>query len=58
MDKKKILLGALALVTVIIVIIAIVAHSPKVNCNDPGFAPYISAYTDGTVSKKQPSKWF
>ncbi len=56
MDKKKILLGALALVTVIIVIIAIVAHSPKVNCNDPGFAPYISAYTDGTVSKKQTIK--
>ena len=56
MDKKKILIGALALVTVIIVIIAIIAHAPKVNCNDPGFAPYISAYTDGTVSKKQTIK--
>ena len=54
--KKKILLGALALVTIIIVVIAIVARAPKVNCNDPGFAPYISAYTDGTVSKKQTIK--
>lgn len=56
MDKKKILLGVLALITIIIVVIAIIAHKPKVNCNDPGFAPYISAYTDGTVSKKQPIK--
>jgi|GEM_PF-2777266 len=56
MDKKKILLGVLALITIIIVVIAIIAHKPKVNCNDPGFAPYISAYTDGTVSKKQPVK--
>ncbi|MBR4272645.1 MAG: hypothetical protein IKQ30_07400 [Bacteroidales bacterium] len=54
--KKKILLGAVALVTLIIIIIAIVAHAPKVNCNDPGFAPYVSAYTDGTVSKKQTIK--
>ena len=52
--KKKIIIGAVALVTVIIVVIAIVARKPKVNCNDPGFAPYISAYTDGTVSKTQP----
>ena len=52
--KKKIMIGAVALVVLIIIIIAIVAHAPKVNCNDPGFAPYISAYTDGTVSKTQP----
>lgn len=54
--KKKIIFGAVLLVAIIIIIIAIVAHAPKVNCNDPGFAPYISAYTDGTVSKSQPIK--
>ena len=55
-SKKQIALGAITLVLLAIVVIAIVAHAPKVNCNNPDFASYISAYTEGTVSKMQTVK--
>ena len=54
--KQKIIIGAIATVTAILITIALIARAPKTNCNNPDFAQYISAYTDGAIGKTQSIK--
>ncbi len=49
--KKKITIASVAALVILIVVMMIVSHTPKENCNNPEFAGYISAYTEGPISK-------
>ncbi len=56
MEKKKLILYGLLLLAVIVGIVLLTGRGFKrdVNAGNPAFAPYISAYTSGMISKTSP----
>lgn len=57
MNKKQIIILAICSVIVIFMVtMAIINSKPDINCKNPKFAEYISAYTEGTISKNSSIK--
>lgn len=50
-NKKILSISAIAGLAVLLVLMAIVSHTPTPNCNNHEFAGYVSAYTEGPISK-------
>lgn len=48
---KNILLISAAVILAVLVVMGILTKKPAPNCGNPEFAEYISAYTEGTISK-------
>ena len=50
-NKQKIIIAVCSVFVIGLLIMALVNSKPDVNCTNPEFANYISAYTEGTISK-------